>query len=385
MKREIFNYIDEQKDNLTKMSDNIFDNPELCYEEFFSSKLLEDYLEDNGFEVERGLGNLETAFRATYKSKTNSNINIGLLCEYDALPMGHGCGHQMQGPSIVGAAVALRKIELPFNLIVYGTPAEEGGGGKIKMLSEGFMKELDIALMMHGGPATQVDVKSMAMASYKVVYKGKSAHSALKPEEGRSALDALMLAFQGIEFLREHVKEDTRMHYTISELPGPPNVIPNRAVGEFALRSYSSKYLDELVGRFEKVIKGAAMMTETEEEIIELKRLESKVPVYKLNELLMNNAELINAKNIKSAREKTGSTDFGNVTYLLPGACIRVQFVPDGTVSHSETFLEYGKSEEAHECIMNAAKILAGTVLDLTDAGVIEQIKSEFKEHKNNM
>lgn len=385
MKKEIFKYIDEQRESLIDMSDKIFDNPELCYEEFFSSNLLEDYLEENGFEVERGLGSLKTAFRATYKSKSNSNINVGLLCEYDALPMGHGCGHQMQGPSIVGAAVALRKIELPFNLIIYGTPAEEGGGGKIKMLNEGFMKELDVALMMHGGPATQVDVKSMAMASYKVIYKGKSAHSALKPEEGRSALDALMLSFQGIEFLREHVKEDTRMHYTISELPGPPNVVPNRAVGEFALRSYNSKYLDELVKRFEKVVKGAAMMTETEEEIIELKRLESKVPVYKLNELLMNNAKLINAKNIKPAREKTGSTDFGNVTYILPGACIRVQFVPDGTVSHSDTFLKYGKSDEAHECIINAAKILSSTVLDLTDYDVLNQIKTEFTNYKNNM
>ncbi len=385
MKEEVFKYIDEQKDILFEMSDKIYDNPELRFEERFASKLLEDYLEKNGFEVERGLGKLDTAFRAVYKSKTKSDINIGLLCEYDALPIGHGCGHQMQGPAIVASAVALKKLGLPFNLIVYGTPGEEGGGGKIKMLEEGYIKELDIALMMHGGPATQVDVKSMAMESLKVIYKGKNSHSALKPEEGRSALDALMLAFQGVEFLREHVKEDTRMHYTILELPGPANVVPDRAVGEFDLRSYNSKYLDTVVSRFEKIIKGAALMTETEYEIEEIKRLESKVPVYKLNELLMNNAELINADNIKPAREKTGSTDFGNVTYIIPGACIRVQFVPDGTSSHSDTFLEYGKSEDAHRCILNAAKILSATVIDLEDKNILNGIKEEFKNYKENM
>lgn len=385
MKEKIFDKVENQKQSLTDMSDSIFDNPELCFNENFSSKLLEDYLEENGFKVQRGLGSLKTAFKATIGEEKENAYNVGLLCEYDALPMGHGCGHQMQGPAIVGAAVALKEEDLPFNLIVYGTPAEEGGGGKIKLLKEGFMKELDIALMMHGGPATQVDVKSMAMSSQKVIFHGKSAHSALKPEAGRSALDALLLAFQGIEFLREHVKEDTKMHYTILETPGPANVVPERAVAEFSLRSYNSKYLDEIVERFKKVVNGAAMMTETTVETEELKRLESKIPAYKLNDLLMENAKLIEAKNIKPAREKTGSSDFGNVTYILPGACIRVHFVPDGTVSHSQTFLDYGKSEEAHECVINAAKILAATVLDLKENDNIAKIKKDFEEYKSKM
>ncbi|WP_455257910.1 M20 family metallopeptidase [Peptoniphilus asaccharolyticus] len=385
MKEEVLKKVEEQKSILIKIADEIFDNPELCFNEIFASSTLEDYLEKNGFEVERGLGTLKTAFRATINTYQEGRYNIGLLCEYDALPMGHGCGHHMQGPAILGAAVALKETNLPFNLIVYGTPAEEGGGGKIKLLDQGFMKELDIALMMHGGPATQVDVKSMAMSSQKVIFHGQSSHSALKPEQGRSALDALLLSFQGIEFLREHVKEDTKMHYTILETPGAVNVVPDRAVGEFSLRSYNSKYLEEVVERFKKVINGAAMMTETTAEIEEMKRLESKIPAYHLNELLMENAKLINAKNLKPAREKTGSSDFGNVTYIMPGACIRVHFVPDGTSSHSQAFLDYGKTEEAHECIINAAKILAATVLDLAEENNIEKIKQEFKEYKENM
>lgn len=116
--------------------------------------------------------------------------------------------------------------EKDFTLIVYGTPAEEGKGGKVIMMKEGYLKDLDIALMMHGGPATQTDIKSMAKISATVTFHGKSAHAALKPEAGRSALDAMLLSFQGIEFLREHVREDSRMHYAISNGGGAMNVVP---------------------------------------------------------------------------------------------------------------------------------------------------------------
>lgn len=387
MKEKLFNEIDNIKNVLFDMSDTIFDRPEMAFEEHFSSNLLEDHLEENGFVVEKGLGQLDTAFKAVYK-QGNSNYNIGLLCEYDALDMGHACGHQMQGPAIVGAAVAIKNIlkDFEYNLIVYGTPAEEGGGGKIKMLDDGYIKELDIALMMHGGPSTQVDVKSMAASSNVVTFHGKSSHAALKPEFGRSALDALLLSFSGIEFLREHVKEDTRMHYTVAEYPGPNNVVPSKAVGKFSIRSYNSKYLDEVVERFHEVIRGASIMTGTEYEIFEDRRLESKIPAYILNDIMMNNAELVNAPNIKPAREKTGSTDFGNVTYILPGSCIRVAFVPEGTASHSQEFLDAGKSVEAHNCIEKAAKILAATFYDLVnDNSLIDKIKIEFNEYKDKM
>ncbi|MBU5669210.1 M20 family metallopeptidase [Peptoniphilus sp. MSJ-1] len=387
MKDLVIKEIDKIKEKLFELSDQIFDNPELCYKEFFASNLLEDYLEENGFEVERGLGSVETAFRAKY-SNGDSKYNIGILCEYDALPMGHGCGHQMQGPSIIGAAIAIKEAvkDLPYNLIVYGTPAEEGGGGKMKMLDEGFIKDIDVALMMHGGPATQVDVKSMAMSSRYVKFFGKSSHAALKPEAGRSAFDALLLAFQGVEFLREHVKEDTRMHYTVTTLPGPANVVPSKVEGHFSLRSYNSKYLDEIVERFNDIIKGAALMTGTTYEIREDRRLESKIPAYILNDLIMKNARKLGAPRIREAREKTGSTDFGNVTYLLPGSCARIAFVPEGTSSHSQEFLDLGKAKEARECVEFGAKIIATTVYDLIEnPKLIEKQIEEFKEYKKKM
>lgn len=387
MKESLFKNIDDRSSNLVAMADYIFDNPELAFKECKASKLLTDYLKKHGFNVELGLGSLDTAFKAVFENGIGGP-NIGLLCEYDALPMGHGCGHHMQGPAIVGAAAALKELykDKPYKLTIYGTPAEEGGGGKIKMINEGYIKELDVALMMHGGPATQVDVKSLAASSIKVIYHGKSSHAALKPEQGRSALDALLLNFHAVEFLREHVLEDTRMHYTVVDAGGPNNVVPDTAVGSFSLRSYNSSYLKSVIERFEDIVKGAALMTGTTYEIIREKELDSKVPVYSLNELIMSNAKLINAPNIRPAREKTGSSDFGNVTYIIPGSCIRIAFVDENASSHSQEFLNDGKTQRGHEAVINAAKILAGTAFDLIDnTSMLLEVKREFMDRKAKM
>lgn len=387
MKERLFENIEDRNLKLIEMADYIFDNPELAFKEYKASELLAGYLKDQGFEVEFGLGSLETAFKGVYENGVGGP-NIGLLCEYDALPMGHGCGHHMQGPAIIGAALAIKEVykNKPYKLTVYGTPAEEGGGGKIKMLAEGYLKELDVALMMHGGPATQVDVKSLAASSIKVVYHGKSSHAALKPEQGRSALDALLLTFHAVEFLREHVLEDTKMHYTVIDAGGPNNVVPKMAVGSFSLRSYNSSYLKSVVARFEDIVKGAALMTGTTYEIIREKDLDSKVPVYCLNDIVMNNAEIINAPNIKPAREKTGSSDFGNVMFLIPGSCIRISFVDENASSHSQEFLDEGKTRRGHDAVINAAKILAGTVFDLIDKpNLLQDVKEEFEATKAKM
>ena len=223
MKEQLFGAVEAQRDNLTAMADKIFDHPEYEGEEVMASGLLTDYLKDNDFEVEMGVGGFKTAFRAVYEHGTGGPV-IGILCEYDALKgLGHGCGHHMQGPSCLGAAIALKNAGLkePFKLVVYGTPAEETLGSKCEMIKNGCFKELDVAFMMHGAPNTCTDVKCLAQNSYTVTFKGKRAHAALAPDKGKSAFDALLVAFNGVEFLREHVPDDVRMHYTVEELPGP--------------------------------------------------------------------------------------------------------------------------------------------------------------------
>lgn len=370
---------------LTAMSDRIFDLAEPSFQEFLSAETLEDFLEKHGFQVERGLKDLPTAFRAEWK-QGDGGPSIGLLCEYDALSgMGHGCAHHLQGPAVAGAAIAVKELvkDQPCRLVIYGTPGEETTGGKVDMLAHGYFQDIDIALMMHGGPATQTDIKSMALSNATVTFHGKSAHAAIRPDLGRSAFDALLLTFNGIEFLREHVLEDTRIHYTITQSPGASNVVHDKAVGSFDLRSYNSMYLDTLIQRFENIVRGAALMTETTYEIAYAPRFESKVPVHRLNQLLMDQARWFHAPTIRPVREKTGSTDFGNVIFQIPGACIRIAFVPEGTPSHSQKFLDNGKSCEGHQAVLYGAKILAATVCDLiSEPELLGQIKQEFAETK---
>lgn len=385
MKNQIFNYIDTIKGSLCKTSDSIFDNPEIGLQEFKSSTLLLETLKKEGFTIEKGIYNLETSFRAVYENGENGP-SIGLLCEYDAIEgLGHACAHHMQGPAILGAAISLKVNlkDIPFKLVIYGTPAEETTGGKLQMLKEGAFKDIDIALMMHGSPTTTTDVKSLAMTNFNIEFHGLSSHAALAPEEGRSALDGVLLLFQGIEFLREHIKDGTRIHYTILDSGGPANVVPKLAIARVSLRSYDRVYLNTVIERFKKIVKGASLMTETDYKIIEVKSLDNKIPVISLNDILMKNAKIVEAPRITPPREKTGSTDFGNVMYTLPGSCIRVAFVPEGTSSHSDTFIKFGKTEEAHKAVIYGSKIIAGSAFDIiSNPKLLKKIQDEFIKNK---
>ena len=231
---------------LTAMADQIYDLAEPGMEEFQSSKLLADYLQNHGFTVEMGIAGLPTAFRAVYE-QGEGGPSFGFLAEYDALKdIGHACGHHMQGPSVIGAALALKDIckEQSYKIVVYGTPAEETIGGKIIMQEKGCFQDIDIALMMHAAPTTCVDLRCMALECFYVNFHGVESHAAMSPDKGKSAFDAALLSFQGIEFLREHVKEDSRMHYTVLDAGGPSNIVPGRTRAEYTLRSYSTDYLE---------------------------------------------------------------------------------------------------------------------------------------------
>ena len=385
MKEKLRTYIDSICGELCGLADDIFDHPECGGEERYAVERLTKFLRDQDFTVEAGIAGLPTAFRAIYQVGTGGP-SIGLLCEYDALKgFGHGCGHHMQGPAVLGAAAALRRClgeDTPAKIVVYGTPAEETSMGKTIMLREGYFRDIDIALMTHANPETNVDVKSLALRSYRVKYHGVSAHAAIKPEDGRSALDALMLACHGLECLREHVRDDVRMHYAIRETSPLSNVVPDFVEASFVIRSYSTDYIETLVPRLEKVLRGAAMMTETTCEISEKSHLDSKVPSYIINDLIMENAQAVDAPQLGAPREKTGSTDFGNVLHTLPGACVRIAFVPRGTSSHSQEYLDAGKSDAAHLAVRLAAQILALTSWDvIEDKGLLERIRAEFAEN----
>jgi amidohydrolase len=385
LKREIARNIDQKAPLLTAMSDYIFDHPETGYQEFRACRRLTEVLKNEGFEVQSGYTGLETAFRAVWNN-CGGGPDIGLLCEYDALPMGHGCAHHMQGPACIGAALAVKETvrNVPYTLEVIGTPAEEvGSGGKSVMIENGAFLHHDAVLMMHGGDRCTADVKSIAYSEFLVTYTGISSHAAIAPEKGRSALEAVMLASNGLAYLRGHVADDVRMNLIVEDGGSVVNAVPDRAVARVEFRSYSRPYLDSVIERAKKVFDGAALMTETTYEIEKTGEMHNKIPILSLNELLMENALAAGAKAVSPPREKTGSTDFASVMYLVPGSCIRVAFVEKGVPAHSPTFLEKGKSPEAHEALLTAAKILGMTCADLlTDPEKLRKIKEEFARKK---
>lgn len=389
LKKLLGEVIEMHRAELCKMADLIYDFAEKSAEEYKSMELLTDYLQNEGFTVERGIA-LDTAFRATWDNcraagddeENNTAPVLGILVEYDALEdIGHACGHHMQGPAGIGAAIAIKEVmkDYPFKLVIYGTPAEETLGGKIVMLDAGYMKELDLALMSHGSPNTSVDEKCMALENFVVTFHGVKSHAAISPDKGRSALDAALLSFHAIEMLREHVKDDTRMHYTIRNAGGPPNVVPDLTVAEYTLRSYSTSYLNTVVERFYNILKGAALMTDTTYDIQRDLPFKSKIVCHSVNDLLMKNAAYEKAPSIAAPRKKTGSTDFGNVLYEVPGSCIRIAFTKPDAQPHSQEYMEAGKTDKAHDAICYAAKIMADTFCDvITTPGLLAQIKEEF-------
>ena len=385
MKEEMYRYIDSIKTDILSMCDTIHDNPELDDDLEKTAAILTTYLSQNGFKLEKAIGGMKTSFRASYTSG-QGGPTIGLLCEYDALSIGHGCGHHIQGPTMLAAATAIKNTykDKPYTIVVYGTPAEETRGGKIPMLEQGCFKELDVVLMVHSCCGTSAEIKAIASRSVDVFFHGKEAHAALCPEAGRSALDALLLSFQGVEFLREHVREDSRMHYTVTNAGGEANVVPKLASGNFCLRSYSTKYLDgNIMPRFFDILKGAALMTGTTYDYKEYGYYDSQIPVYSLNDAMMNNAKEVKAARITTPREKTGSTDFGNVSQVIPSACLRIACVPKEVAAHSKEYVLEGKTDFFHEETIKAAKIIGATALDLiANADLLAKIKKEFAERK---
>ncbi|KQL48296.1 amidohydrolase [Brevibacillus choshinensis] len=384
-KEKLYRTVDDLRETILAINDFIHDHPELGNEEFQAVELLTHTLANHGFQVETGLAGLETAFSAIYQNRQGGPV-IGLLCEYDALEgLGHGCGHNLQAASITGAAIALARNlgDIPATIAVYGTPAEETTSGKLPMIKAGVFDQLDVALMMHGGDRTTVDGKSLAMNMVEFVFEGKAAHAAVAPEKGISALDGVLMMFNAIEYLREHVRTDVRIHGVITDGGVVPNIVPDRAAAQFYIRAADRPYLDTVVERVYNAARGAALATGTQLSINELKTCENKINVETLNKLMLENAREAGIQEISPPRTSTGSTDFANVTYRIPGACLRVQFVPFGTSSHSKEWVAAGLSDEGHAAVLLAAKSLAGVGYDLiVDPSVLSEIKEDFHKAK---
>lgn len=458
-KEEALKSVDRERSLVCCASDRIWDNPETAFQEFKAVEILCDLLETEGFSVERELAGIKTAFSGRYG---HGKPVVGVLGEFDALsglsqeseninkvPVadgapGHGCGHNLLGAGAVAAAIAvkeyLEKNKKEGTVIFFGCPGEEGGSGKSFMARDGVFDELDFAITWHPGDNNAVAVGS-SLANYQVIYRyyGTAAHAAACPEMGRSALDAVELMNTGVQYLREHMIQEARIHYAITNTGGySPNVVQPYAEVLYLIRAPKNNQVKELFERVNDIARGAALMTGTRMEMQFVKACSNLVDNTVLEEVLQKNLEeiprepytedeILFAKNIsetyggskrdiqeilkryeksrKKAVEKlltehenevlydfivplmdvetcmAGSTDVGDVSWVCPTAQINTVTEAAGTPGHSWQQVSQGKSSIAHKGMLFAGKVMAGTIIDLLERPeLIEEAKEELKK-----
>jgi len=387
--------IEGARSELVEVSLDIHAHPELNYEEQHASALLSGILEKHGFQVERGVGGVETAFTATLPGGGGDGPTVAILAEYDALPdIGHGCGHNLIAMAAIGAGLGLQANldKLPGKIMVIGTPAEEGGGGKIRMLDGGVFKGVDAVLSSHPSSNRTViptDIPlgeswSLAMVGYRYIFHGKAAHAAAVPHEGINALNGVIHLFSGIDSLRQHLREDTRIHGVITDGGRAPNVVPEYAAANFMLRCRDRDYLsDVIVGRVLAVAEGAAAMTGCRLEVQDYYPFYENVrPNAVIADLLLNNAGMSGLKLDEPFSGRQGSaasTDFGNVSQALPSYELRYAVSEQPVASHSREMTETATTGYALDAAINVAKTMTLTACDLLlDPSLLAAAKSDF-------
>jgi amidohydrolase len=367
---------------LIRMSHELHDHPELAFEEHRAAELLTNELEEHGFEVQRGVAGLDTAFIATYGS---GEPVVAILAEYDALPkIGHACGHNLIATWGVGAGIALKRAlpDVQGTIKVIGTPGEEGGGGKVFMADAGVFNGLDAAMMMHPRDTTYVDRGSLAITPYDVEFFGKSSHASSAPEAGINALDALLQVFFSVAQLRQAFPPQTRIHGVITDGGEAANVIPDHAAAHFLVRANDQAYHERLKQQFRNICEAAALATGATVRITEGISYKQRVCNTALVETFRDNlVDLGLTYETPTATTGVGSSDIGNVSQLVPTIHPYMQICDKGISGHTNEFATAAGSERADELTATGATVLAWTAADvLLRPEVRERLKDTFRE-----
>ncbi|MFC1860624.1 M20 family metallopeptidase [Chloroflexota bacterium] len=385
LKASVASEVDAQCQQLGELSLKIHASPELGFHEVKAARWLTEYLEGNGFSVERGICELATAFRGSYGQGRPA---IAILAEYDALPgIGHACGHNIIATSAVGAAVASKLAIDRFggSILVLGTPAEETCGGKAVMADRGGFNNVDMAMMIHPGVHNTVTVRALANQSLEVEFFGRAAHAAARPEAGINALEAMLNSFAAINSLRQHIRSTARIHGIITDGGEAANIVPAHSDGNFIVRAEDYVYLDELKDKVLNCFIGAATASGTR-----LKYKWGEVRYAPMNNNLtlarlfrQNMQSLGRRMQLSNPESSLGSTDMGNVSQLVPSIHPIVAIAPKGVLGHSPRFAEAAVSEAGMRGLVDGAKALAMTVADLlSNPEVVSKVKKEFQQQK---
>ena len=385
LKASVVSEVDTSRHQLGELSLKIHSNPETGFQEVKASAWLAQYLKENGFSVERGVCELPTAFRGSYGQGKPA---IAILAEYDALPdLGHACGHNLIAASAVGAGVASKLAIDQFggSILVIGTPAEELYGGKVVMAERGAFDNLDIAMMVHPGAHDTATSRALACQTLEVEFFGKAAHAAARPEAGINALEAMLSSFAAINSLRQHIRDGARIHGIITDGGQAANIVPAHSAGAFMVRAEDDAYLEQLKARVLNCFIGAATASGARLEYrwgdIRFASLRNNLT---LARLFRRNMQSLGRKvSLADIRQAFDSTDMGNISQLVPSIHPRVAIAPEEVVVHSPQFAEAAASEAGIKGLLDGAKALAMTVVDLVaNPEIVIKVKEEFVRNR---
>ncbi len=385
IREKIAAYADAQDPVYRRIALDIHEHPEVSNYEFYACERLSNQLRDEGFRVTVDVAGHRTGFTGTYKAEKPGPVLV-FLAEYDALTgLGHGCGHNLFGPTSLLAAAALRQVldETGGEIRVYGTPGEEGGengAAKGSFVREGFLRDVDAALCVHPGDRHQASSKNLACLPVDIEFWGKSAHAAAAPEQGINALDALILTYNGINALRQHVTPDVRIHGIVTSGGDAPNIVPAYAAGKFYLRAATVPKLEALRQRIEKIVEGAALMTGATGRMQPFQnRLDNMVPTPSFDAVYMKEMALLGQHVLPPDTGcGIGSSDVGNISQVVPAIQPTICITDGPTPWHTEQAKAAAKSEKGLASIALGAKALALTALDLIeDPALLAKIKAD--------
>ena len=374
--------IDSVADDLIAASHHIHDNPELNFEEFIASETLARVGQQHGLDVERSVYGVETALAAS----VGQGPTVCVMSEYDALPViGHGCGHNVIATAGLGAAIALSRIapSAGGRLLYLGTPAEEGGGGKIEMARNGALEGVDVAMMVHPADADLTTIDAIALQQLEVRYEGRAAHAAAAPEQGRNALDAAVLGYMAVGALRQHIAPTERVHGVFTKAGDKPNIVPREAEMLWYIRSDTTRTLENLKHRVVAALESGAHATGCSCNT----RYVGNVYADMVDNTPFGARYITHAKHFgrdvqvpsATSARVVGSTDMGNISHLVPSIHPMIKVAPFGTAIHTEDFARHARSPEADRAILDGAKAMACSAIDFwVDATLRSEISSDF-------
>jgi len=388
-KEKIIAAVDAARPRLIALSHDIHQNPELGFQEYKAVRWQTELLKEYGFSVEAPYAGLETAYRATISGRPGGP-RVAILAEYDALPgVGHGCGHNIMAACAVGAGIGLAAIlpDVAGEVVVMGTPAEEGGGGKVFMVERGAFSDIDFAMMMHPSTRNIIGRGGRAAVSLTIEFRGKAVHSS-GPEKGINALAALIQVFTAINSLHQRwkISEGPNTNGIITAGGTASNIVPDYAAAKFTCRANTRKYLLRMIEDIKQAVQAAALLTGAQPKVDVGLLYAERYPNLAMGEAFKANmAVLGEVMNYPDPQESIGSSDVGNVTLVVPTIHEYLAIAPESVNAHTEAFREAAVSPRGDEVVILAAKGLAMTAYDLlSDAALRERVKAEFREKVNN-